>query len=347
MARFTRLLSIDGGGIRGIIAGQVLAHLELCLRRRVGSEARLADIFDLFAGTSTGGILTCAYLCPVDAVTPRPRFTAAQAVDFYLEHGGEIFNRSIWRSVRTGLGVTDERYDAAGLERVLNARFEDVRLSQLLKPCLVAAYDIERRAAHFFTQHDAHRPGKDFYVRDIARATSAAPTYFEAAQIYSVETRVPYPLIDGGVFANNPALCAYAEARASLPRHARAKDMVILSLGTGSCIKPYRYDDVKDYGMLRWAQPLLDIMMTGVAETVDYQLAQIFSAVGAPHQYLRLNADLRGEPASIREMDNASPRSMERLRELGQALAEKHHEDLERLLDLLLLEGDASQSEIA
>ncbi len=341
MARFTRLLSIDGGGIRGIIAGQVLAHLEHCLQQRIGSQARLADVFDLVAGTSTGGMLTCAYLCPMSEGNSRPRYTAAQAVDFYLEHGGEIFNRSLWRSVRSGFGATDERYDSAGLERVLRARFEDTRLSQLLKPCLVTAYDVERRAAHFFTQHDAHRPGKDFYVRDATRATSAAPTYFEAARIYSADTQVPYALVDGGVFANNPALCAYAEARANLPRRPRAKDMVLLSLGTGSCIRPYPYEDIKDYGMLRWAQPLLDIMMTGVAETVDYQLTQMFSAVGAPHQYLRLNVDLRDEPESVREMDNASTRSMTRLRELGQSLAERHHEELERFLDLLLEEDAA------
>ncbi|HSF73610.1 MAG TPA: patatin-like phospholipase family protein [Microcoleus sp.] len=115
--------------------------------------------------------------------------------------------------------------------------FKDCQLSELLKPCLISSYDIERRKANFFARIDSQKyPAEDYFIKDIARATSAAPSYFELSKIYSL-TKESYALIDGGVFANNPALCVYAEVRNKfiIPDHRQdrsptAKDMVILSL---------------------------------------------------------------------------------------------------------------------
>ena len=104
-----RILSIDGGGIRGIIPGQVLIALEQKLQQLSGDpNKRLADAFDLIAGTSTGGILTCLYLCP-DQGTKRPKFSAAQAVDLYLQHGDNIFDVSLFKSIESLGGITDEK----------------------------------------------------------------------------------------------------------------------------------------------------------------------------------------------------------------------------------------------
>lgn len=109
----------------------------------------------------------------------------------------------------------------------------------------------------------------DYFVKDIARATSAAPTYFECSKVKSL-TNINYPLIDGGVFVNNPALCAYAEVHNEY--EVTARDMAILSLGTGYEKQAYNYNQAKDWGMLGWIKPLISIMMSGVPEVVDYQL---------------------------------------------------------------------------
>ena len=93
MAQLTRILSIDGGGIRGIIPGQVLVSVEKKLQNRTNNKnARIADYFDFLAGTSTGGILTCVYLCPDRNDKTIPRFTAQEALNLYLEHGQDIFH---------------------------------------------------------------------------------------------------------------------------------------------------------------------------------------------------------------------------------------------------------------
>ena len=239
LTRMKKILAIDGGGIRGIIPGQVLLALEQKLQVKSGNPAaRLADFFDFFAGTSTGGILASLYLCPASDAPGQARFSAQQAVNLYVEHGSRIFSVSFLKRVQSGNGVLDEKYDADALEETLRTYFGELRLSQLLKPCLIPAYDIAKRRAHYFAQHNfpLKGPSHDYLVREVCRATSAAPTYFETALVKALDGQ-SYPLIDGGVFANNPALSAYSEVRNAQDNPA-AKDMFLVSLGTGSQTEP-------------------------------------------------------------------------------------------------------------
>ncbi|MEG3929484.1 patatin-like phospholipase family protein [Microcoleus sp. D3_18a_C4] len=344
MAKYTRILSIDGGGIRGIIPAQVLVSVESKLQQKSGNpDARIADYFDLIAGTSAGGILTCIYLCP-DAKNPtRPRWSAKDALNFSIESGRDVFKSSLWQKLTSIDGLIDEKYPGERLEQFFLENFRNCKLSELLKPCLISSYDIERRKAHFFDQIDAKEyPAQDYFIRDIARATSAAPTFFEVTKIRSL-TNESYALIDGGVFANNPALCAYAEVRNKFripddrsDKGPTAKDMVILSLGTGEAQKKYPYEEAKNWGQVEWVQPLINIMMTGVAETVNYQLIQIYDAVERPNQYLRITPDLsREQPLPI---DDASEEKISALLRIGKDQAEKNNEQLDKFIDLLLAE---------
>lgn len=334
-----KILSIDGGGIRGIIPGQVLVAIEKKLQQKSGNpHARIADYFDFFAGTSTGGILTCICLCPDEQNPGRPRFSAQQAVDLYVQNGSKIFDTNIFHQIISASGMLDEKFNAGPLQECLDEYFQDLKLSRLLKPCLITSYDIESRKTHFFAQHDYLRKGDggDFWVKDVCRATSAAPTYFEAALTESL-SGVKYPLIDGGVFANNPALCAYSEVRNSAG-YPTAKDMFIVSIGTGSENKPYDYDKAKNYGAIGWIRPLIDIMMSGAAETTHYHLTKMFSARGNQDNYIRI------QPASIRnaeyEMDNATPDNIAALIEVGKVTAEECP-DLDRIVDVLLNDTDS------
>jgi patatin-like phospholipase/acyl hydrolase len=328
-----RILSIDGGGLRGIIPGQILVALEVELKKQFSNpDARIADYFDLIAGTSTGGILTCAYLLP-DKNTNRPKLSAEQVVELYLERGDEIFSIPLMHKIRTAGGLLDEKYPADELEEALKDYFGDTELKDLLKPCLITAYDIKRRNGQFFNKTDAELDQSwNFYVRDIARATSAAPTYFECAKIKSFGN-ITYPLIDGGVFVNNPAMCAYAEVHnkyqfsltgdiVNKPKGTQAitaKDMAILSIGTGYAKKEYDYKSAKDWGLVEWVKPLLDIMMSGVADVVDYQLEKMFNAVNCQKQYLRINGEL---PRDVNhDMDDASTENLKALEDYGNFLA--------------------------
>lgn len=328
------ILSIDGGGIRGIIPGQVLLHIEKLLQKISGDkDRRIADHFDLIAGTSTGGILSCAYLVP--GKDGRPLYKASEVVDIYFDRGQEIFTNTLIHRIKSLGGVLDEKYAAKGLEKALGDYFGDTKLSELLKPTLITAYDIRRRRTKFFTQHDAHKPAQNFYVRDLTRATASAPGYFPVARIQAMDKKY-YPLIDGGVFANNPAMCAYAEVRKSSKRghqNVGAAEMAMLSLGTGYARKSHKHKDAEHWGLAEWMVPLVDIMMSGVSETVDYELCQLFDTTGKPEQYVRINGDLKNQDDS---MDNVDPENFKALEKFGDALFKKNKAKIKKFLEMTL-----------
>jgi patatin-like phospholipase/acyl hydrolase len=340
--RKVRILSIDGGGIRGILPGVILSRLEEKLQTKTNNPAtRLADYFDFMAGTSTGGILTLAYLMPNKE--GRPKFTAADAVNLYLDRGDEIFELTFWQQVKSGKGITDEKYNADALEEALDDNFGDTPLSGLLKPCIVSSYDLRNAKPHFFKQHKAHQKNYNFRVKDVARATSAAPTYFETARVKN-ENGTPFPLIDGGVFVNNPALVAYSEVRTikfeGLDHLPTAKDMLLISIGTGSESKSYNYNKVKDWGAINWIKPIIEIMMSANSKTVDYHLHQIYGTLKAKDQtdYYRL------EPKVITansEMDDGSVANISKLRKDGISFVSKNdiNQELDAIAEKLILYG--------
>ena len=330
-----KILSIDGGGIRGIIPGQVLIALEAKLQQRSGhAAARLADYFDFFAGTSTGGILTCIYLCPALHDATKARYSAVEAVALYVTYGHAIFDVSLWQRVRTQGGLSDEKYSAQELEKRIRQYMGDLKLSELLKPCFITAYDIEKRTEFFFTQHDARKKGAayDFLVRDVARATSAAPTYFEAARIPALDG-IYYPLIDGGLFMNNPALGAYSEVRNG-EGNPTTEDMFILSLGTGSSDRSYPYDKARNWGAVGWIKPVIDILMSGASATTNYHLRKIFSASGCSNHYVRIQPSDMGAASS--DIDDASSKNLNALVELGCKTAQQYDAELNRVVEVLL-----------
>lgn len=341
--KLVRILSLDGGGIRGIIPAQILVALERKIRHKTQNpNAKIGDYFDFIAGTSTGGILTCLYLVPDKQNPTKALYSAEDAVNMYMQFGSQIFSNTFLKRIRSISGLIDEKYDEVNLETILEKYFGDLQLKDLTRPCLVTAYDVYDSKAHFFRQHYAIKTeGRNYYVKDVARATSAAPTYFEAAKVTSF-SGVTYPLIDGGVFANNPSMCAYAEVRqmdfASEKKNDRPgpEQMMILSLGNGGQSKMrFQHKDIKDWGVAEWIKPLINIMMSGVGQTVDYQLKQIFMARDCGPQYVRIEPELSNAKP---DMDNAEPKNLLALKEAGTKSAEKEENDekLERVAQLLI-----------
>ncbi|EAY28636.1 patatin-like phospholipase family protein [Microscilla marina] len=330
--KLTRVLSIDGGGIRGVLPGQIMVAIEQQLQKKTNNpEARLADYFDLMAGTSTGGILCAIYLTPDES--GRPKYTAEQAVNLYLENGGDIFKKKMFSFG----GITNEKYPSAPMEEALEKYLGNAKLSEMIKECLITSYDIERSNPHFFKRHKAiDNKGYDFYMRDVARSTSAAPTYFEPNHATSF-AEVKYALIDGGVYVNNPTLCAYAATRkldfGEDKIKPTASEMMMVSIGTGSTKYSYEYEKAKDWGAIGWIKPLIDIMMKGVSQTVDYQLKQIFDAVGKPDQYYRIEPKL---VHAVSGMDNAGKENLINLRADGSESALDNEDKINKIVDMLI-----------
>jgi uncharacterized protein len=295
-----RILSIDGGGIRGLIPAMVLCELE------ERSPRPLVELFDLVAGTSTGGIIACAL---------AKGLTAREIVPLYRTEGPKIFRRSLGKFVTSAGGLLDEKHDDEALNRALATYLGDTTLGEARVDVMVTAYDLHAREPHFFKSwRDEWR---DVRMTDAVRATSAAPTYFEPWRLGDRS------LVDGGVFATNPAMCAYAEAARLRP----GEDVRLVALGTGRLTQRIDHDDAKDWGLVEWVRPLIDVVFDGVADTVDYQLLQL---LGDRHHRFQVTLDARSDA-----LDDASEENLNRLDAYARELVDARADELDRLIALL------------
>ncbi len=320
--RPVRILSIDGGGIRGLIPARVLQEIENLTGRRI------ADLFDLVAGTSTGGILALGLTKPGQA--GGPEYSAADLVELYESEGPRIFSRSAWHHLYALNNLAEERYDATGIEQVLGEYFGDSRLSEALTPLLVTSYDIERRAPYFFKSYRAaDDPDRDTSMAAAARATSAAPTYFEPHRIDIPGTNDYRALVDGGVFANNPTMCAYVEAKDLYPT---AVDYHVVSIGTGQLTRRIPIDEARGWGLAMWAQPLLGVVFDGVSDTVDYQVRAMCRTDTDVQPYHRLQVALT---EGNDDMDDVSATNLRALRVLAERFISGNNDELQNIARLV------------
>jgi uncharacterized protein len=345
-----RVLSIDGGGIRGIIPATVLAYVERQLAENTKNpNARIADYFDIIVGTSTGGILSCFYLVPhpeKKETNPSSKYTAKQAKEFYIDKGYHIFNKSklnSWMGLRQLFNA--DKYSPKNLENIFLTEFGDLKMSELLKPCVVTTYDLINKRSFFFSSKESKSKNREFYVRDALRSTSAAPTYFPAAKIKNLLTEQDMVNIDGGVFANNPTMCAYAEccdSRFPQVNKPGARDLLILSIGTGG--GNFYLPDVrikKKWGVISWAKSIPDIMMSGSLDTVDYQMKKLYGTLEDEHRtnYLRIDVSFKNRNYS-NDMADASKKNINALIAAGnetlQAAIEERYNGLNKFIDRLI-----------
>jgi uncharacterized protein len=343
-----KILSIDGGGIRGIIPAVVLAEIE----RKTGKQ--ISELFDMVAGTSTGGILALGLTKPSLDNPNKAEYSATQLIEFYRKEGKRIFqngqrNDSLITKVRD---VFKYKYSSQGREDVLTDYFGDVLINKAIKEVLITSYDTKKRIPIFLTSRPEKESRTDNFqkvgnvlMREAAMATSAAPTYFKPYQIDKLS------LIDGGTFANNPAALAIVEAMISFRSRGQEislDDILVVSLGTGSLSKPYEFDTVKKWGELGWAKPFIDMSFDGQSSVVDYQLEQLLhlkksvaSAGSRPNQkqYYRFQKQLVSNSTTMKvseAMDDASEDNIKNLERIAKLIIEREKDSLKELCQQLL-----------
>ncbi|KAI4321537.1 hypothetical protein MLD38_034905 [Melastoma candidum] len=335
------ILSIDGGGIRGIIPGTILAFLESELQRIDGEEARLADYFDVISGTSTGGLVTAMLASPNDA--GRPIFAAKDIKDFYLENCPKIFPQDtcmLAPVVNVVKALSGPKYDGKYLHQLVREKLGDRKLHQTITNVVIPTFDIKTLQPTIFSSYEVKKNENiDALMSDICISTSAAPTYLPA---HTFETKdstgkiKEFNLIDGGVAANNPTLVAMGEVTKTIMGGSSdffpIKPMdyaryLVISLGTGSrkIEEKYTAHDAAKWGTLGWltagGTPLIDVFMHASSDMVDFHLSAVFQALNLENNYLRIQDDtLTGELSSV---DIATKENLDNLAKTGEALLKK------------------------
>jgi uncharacterized protein len=304
------VLAVDGGGIRGVIPARVLQAIEERMQRPV------SQLFDLVAGTSTGGLVVLGLVKPASKGATGPAYAASDLVALYRDHGPEIFHASLARRVATAGGLLGVRYPAGPIEAVLDAKFGDAMLSEALTEVVVPSYDLSQPAPFFFKRrYPLVDPTLDVRMADAARATSAAPTYFDPAPLEPFRSEPRHALVDGGVFANNPAVSAYAEA---LDLWGEDVEVQVVSLGCGEApqelgrgLIPVPYRKARRWGLARWARPVLDVVFDGIADASEWQLTRLCRhGDDRSPRYHRLQSPL---PTANHALDDASNDNLKRL----------------------------------
>lgn len=317
MAERVRVLSIDGGGTRGVIPNLVLEKLE----KETGKPT--CELFDLIAGTSAGGLLALGLSAPDRE--GRPLNTAHEMIGIAEGTAPTIFHKSRAHIIRAAGGLLANKYDPAGLEESAKKMVGDTMLSAALTDVMVACYAIEARKPVFFKSAKAERDEYfDLPMWLCARAATSAPTFFPPTKVEIGDQGDYLAVIDGGVFLNNPAVSAYAEARKMYPD----AEIYVLSLGTGQTTKRIHYEEARDWGLAHWARPILDITNDGGSQAIDYQLQHL---LGDDH-YLRLNPLLGGEHDHL---DAATKEHQRTVRLVAERQVKSHKDKLSRWCEIL------------
>ncbi|XP_068314244.1 patatin-like protein 2 isoform X2 [Pyrus communis] len=284
------VLSIDGGGIRGIIPGTILSFLESELQKLDGEGVRLADYFDVIAGTSTGGLVTAMLTTPDEH--DRPLFSAKDINAFYLEHCPKIFPQDsaplFGKAVDMVKAMTGPKYDGKYLHEIVKEKLGDKRLNDTLTNVIIPTFDIKRLQPTIFSSYEAL-----VAIGEVTREVHQGNSDFS----FSMRPT------DYGRF-------------------------LVVSLGTGSpkCEEKYHANDVAKWGLAAWLTsggscPLVDVFTQASSDMVDFHLATVFQALNCEKSYLRIQDDTLEKTVS--SVDIATEENLNNLIKVGEKLLKK------------------------
>lgn len=325
-----KILSIDGGGMRGIIPAKILCELEEELQKDHGEDARLCDYFDLICGTSTGGII---------AIGLALGMSAKEMLNLYIEHGKEIFSHKWFRLFTKG-----RFYDQNILKKYLQEAYGDARIDNCRTRICIPTYDLYRGVIHVLKTRHHKGLSRDYHIPavDAALSTSAAPVYFHPytfhyTNIDSENTNSAFHHVDGGVFANNPALIGAIEANSCLD--VPWENIELLSLGTGEVL----LKELKPSKKIRaryWLNPicqdglrLYELVASAQSVNIDNTLAMLQKGIGKNAEkrfkYIRIQHPLNRKI----DLDASDEESLEILMHIGQELYKQNDTDLKSFIE--------------
>lgn len=283
------ILSIDGGGYRGIITLTQLIRFE----EKLG--CKIHEKFQFIAGTSTGGII---------AVLLSLGYSANEIMDIYLKYGDKIFDKQFLR-----FGLFRSKYSDKGFNELIEKFIGDKKLSDVKSTILIPTYNISKLDKVLFKSNKSEE--KDFYLKDIVRSTASAPTYFNCTVIDGDN------YIDGGLVVNNPSLMIFLEVMKINSKEVnKYKKFNLISFSTGTKLKQVSKRKING-GKINGIGSIMDIILTEQAKLVDYTLNQLYNFLIPELTGKRIGMYVRCESIvnnSSGEIDDTSPSNIRKMR---------------------------------
>jgi predicted acylesterase/phospholipase RssA len=303
-----KILSIDGGGIKGLYTAKILQNLE------EEYDCHLADKFDLICGTSTGGIIALALSIKIPA---------KEIVDFYKTDGPAIFHYTS----KFGRGLAyfkqlliQSKYSSKNLEAALTKVFGDKRMKDAQTFLCVPSFNVSTGENRVFKKdHSDLRGDNELKMVDVALATSAAPTYFP---LHFLDNAY---YVDGGIWANNPSLCGVREfIHYFLNNQYKSFDLLSVaslnhSHGFHSKRKWHQLINYKRYSFRHWGGNLFQVTLDGQSEFVNFFMKSIIGNLNINTHYQRIPSyEISPENVKQIDLDKATKSSLQLLEHLGQ-----------------------------
>lgn len=297
-----KILSIDGGGIKGVFPAAFLASVEESIGEPIG------ECFDLIVGTSTGGII---------AIGLGLGLSARDILSFYETHGPKIFSGN--RRLNGLLQFGRSKYRREPLEDALREVFGDLRIGDSKTRLMIPSLNLETGEVHVWKTSHHPRLEKDYKVEAVeaAMATAAAPTYFPTFRSAS-----GIPLVDGGMWANNPVGPAVVEALGVLGW--KPDELKVLSLGCTTEPLKAKAWRTRFLGINYWALKLVNVFMAGQS-SASFGTAQLLAG------HVNVTRISPSVPNKRFKLD--STKDIEALKGLGESEARKAMPQMRALLD--------------
>lgn len=312
--RIRWLLSLDGGGVRGLMQLHILADLE----RRTGKS--IPEMFDGISGTSIGGILACLLTMPNPDNPTQPLYSANSLLRIFQHRLGELFV-SKWQSFG---GLFRTRYKTTSIKNILNDLLQNNRFKDRLLPVVLVAHDLNINEERLIATTD----DEDFLAKHVAMATGAAPTYFKPQRVIPINTHSShrgYVLSDGGTCMNNPTLPGLALMHTHYG--ISPSEVHVLSLGTGTRSVTHMDDGLLRGGILKWGRSIADTCIAGQSSAANH-LTRTYCA----ERYHRFNPSLA--PENMR-LDDVSESNQDALFAASRRMLVERGEEFERIITAL------------
>ena len=364
--KHTTILYNYGGGMRGLIPAHIMSHIE------DKTDLAITDLFDVFAGPSTGAILNAALNIPCPHKPHRPRLKAKQMIKFYEREGIKIFPPDRFRDLRALIHDMNNRtiklgklqslfghghYNPDYLKKCLKRLYGDHKIADTLRSIVISAYNIDGNKnpnkSETITDNGGYaiwlknmkidpRKQKTSDVRlvDAVTASTAAPSFFPCHHFQADKHH--YTGIDGSIF-DNPCISYHGAIRKHLPKNS---DVTMLMLGTGNMHMSFSKDEWNSYGGLGIVDPVNDTPLINIMlHASETALMDAFHDYIDGNSYV-FNKRLIGHPgAPSIEIDDAEPDNLQRLKNFAHEMIEEQSNQLDEACQKLVKHYDTKQKE--